>query len=88
MEARLQGQDSQDLFNYENSPGKTGVRDGFVAKEGEIRQEFDHYLKIHVEDLENQNKKEAEATSEFIRRLQVTIHCPIHILFLLFKLLS
>jgi hypothetical protein len=61
------------MFCADDDDDKPLVRDGFVAQEGEIRQEFDSILKKHAEDLENEKRKEAEASSELIRQLQVTL---------------
>jgi len=68
--ARLEGNDSQSIPCFD-SPGKPVMRDGCEAQEGEILHEMEVIQKQHEQDLENEKRREAEASSEFIRQLQV-----------------
>lgn len=53
------------------SPQKQIVRDGTIAHEGEIFQEFDEELKRFREEEERNRLKEEAASLDLIRRLQV-----------------
>jgi len=64
--------------------GKVRRLDGKFVKSGEIRSELDSLMKKHIEDIENQRRKEADASSEFIKKLQVRIWESIKITALIF----